>query len=104
MPPQFVLLLDMLAGWMNRHQQMAIEYLVEENRILKELHGDRRLNFTNEQLKRLARKGKAGAEWSQESNNRGHSGNDPQAVGNQPEIAKGGPLGDMLNFYYKKAS
>jgi transposase InsO family protein len=48
----------MLAGWMNRHQQMAIEYLMEENKVLKELHGDKRLNFTNEQRKRLARKGR----------------------------------------------
>ena len=31
---------------------------MEENRILKELHGDKRLNFTNEQRKRLARKGR----------------------------------------------
>ena len=29
MAPQFVLLLNMLAGWMNRHQQMAIDYLME---------------------------------------------------------------------------
>ena len=58
MPPQFVLLLNMPAGWMNRHQQMAIDYLMEENRVLKELHGDKRLYFTNEQRKRLARKGR----------------------------------------------
>jgi putative transposase len=37
---------------------MAIEYLMEENKVLKELHGDKRLNFTNEQRKRLARKGR----------------------------------------------
>ena len=29
-------LLAGLAGWMNRHQQDVIAYLVEENRILKE--------------------------------------------------------------------
>jgi hypothetical protein len=29
-------LLVTLAGWVNRHQQQIIEYLVEENRILKE--------------------------------------------------------------------
>ena len=29
---------------------------------------------------------------------------DPQAVEDQSEIARGGRLGDMLNFYYKKAS
>ena len=58
MPPHLTLLVNMLAGWMNRHQQMAIEYLMEENQILKELHGDKQLNFTNEQRKRLARKGR----------------------------------------------
>ncbi len=30
------LLLVTLAGWVNRHQQQVIEYLVEENRVLKE--------------------------------------------------------------------
>jgi len=29
MPPHLTLLLNMLAGWMNRHQQMAIDYLME---------------------------------------------------------------------------
>jgi hypothetical protein len=48
----------MLAGWMNRHQLMVIEYLMEENKVLKELHGDKRLNFTDAQRKRLARKGR----------------------------------------------
>jgi putative transposase len=48
----------MLAGWMNRHQQQVIEYLQEEVRVLKELHGNKRLKFTDEQRARLARKGK----------------------------------------------
>ena len=48
----------MLAGWMNRHQQQVIEYLQEEVRVLKELHGNKRLKFTDEQRTRLARKGK----------------------------------------------
>ena len=30
------MLLVTLAGWVNRHQQRVIEYLVEENRVLKE--------------------------------------------------------------------
>ena len=33
--PLQVLLLT-LAGWVNRHQQHVIDYLIEENRILKE--------------------------------------------------------------------
>jgi hypothetical protein len=49
----------MPAGWMNRHQQMAIEYLMEENKVLKELNRDKLAEFfTNEQRKRLARKGR----------------------------------------------
>ena len=34
-----VIFLPMLAGWMNRKQPDIIEYLQEENRILKELLG-----------------------------------------------------------------
>ena len=41
LPLQFLLLL--LAGWVNRHQEAVIEYLREENRVLRELHGKKRL-------------------------------------------------------------
>jgi hypothetical protein len=57
MPPHLTLFANRLAGWMNRPQQMAIDSLMEENKVIKELHGDKRLTFTNEQRKRLARKG-----------------------------------------------
>ena len=43
---------------MNRHQQEVIEYLVEENRVLKEQLGGRRLRLTDDQRRRLAAKGK----------------------------------------------
>ena len=33
--PYAMLLMMMLAGWINRQQQEAINYLIEENRILK---------------------------------------------------------------------
>ena len=36
-----------------------IEYLREENRVLRELHGKKRLRFTDKQRRRLAVKGKA---------------------------------------------
>ena len=36
-------LLWALSGWVNRHQQDVIAYLVEENRVLKEQLGGRRL-------------------------------------------------------------
>jgi putative transposase len=52
------LLLVTLAGWLNRHQQEVIEYLVEENRVLKEQLSGRRLQFTDDQRRRLAVKGR----------------------------------------------
>ena len=51
-------LLWALSGWVNRHQQDAIAYLVEENRVLKEQMKGRRLRLTNGQRRRLAAKGK----------------------------------------------
>ncbi len=47
-----------VAGWMNQKQQHAIDYLREENRVLKEQLGNRRLRFTNDQRRRLAAKAK----------------------------------------------
>jgi hypothetical protein len=32
-----------IAGWINQHQQDVIEYLIEENRVLREQIGNRRL-------------------------------------------------------------
>ena len=51
------LVLICLAGWMNRHQQVVIEYLQEEIRVLKEQLG-KRPRFNDEQRRRLAVKGK----------------------------------------------
>jgi hypothetical protein len=53
------LLLVTLAGWINRHQQQVIEYLVEENRVLKEQLKGRRLRLTDDQRRR-GRRGNAG--------------------------------------------
>ena len=52
-------LLLTVAGWMNREQQRVIEYLVEENRVLREQIGSRRLRLTDGQRRRLAVLGKA---------------------------------------------
>ena len=54
---QFLMLI--LAGWVNRSQQDLIEYLLEENRVLREHVGGRRLRFTDGQRRRLAAKAKA---------------------------------------------
>lgn len=50
------LLLLAIAGWVNRHQQAQIEYLQEENRVLLEQLGGRRIRFTDVQRRRLARR------------------------------------------------
>jgi putative transposase len=48
------ILLVALAGWVNRRQLEVIAYLREENRVLKEHVGGRRLPFTDPQRRRLA--------------------------------------------------
>ena len=53
---QFLLLV--FSGWVNRQQQRAIDYLLEENRVLREQLGGRRLRLTDAQRRRLAVKGK----------------------------------------------
>lgn len=52
------ILLMMLAGWLNRHQQDVIEYLKAENKILREKLGKKRILLNNEQRKKLAVLGK----------------------------------------------
>jgi len=44
-----------LAGWMKHRQQEAIEYLKEENRILREKLSHRRIILNDAQKRRLAR-------------------------------------------------
>ncbi len=56
LPLKFLVL--MWAGWVNRAQQNAIDYLKEENRILREQVGNKRLRLTNAQRRRLAEKAK----------------------------------------------
>jgi len=45
----FSLALACIAGWLNQHQQRTIDYLVEENRFLREQIGGRRIRFTDDQ-------------------------------------------------------
>jgi hypothetical protein len=54
----FSFLVTSLAGWMNQHQRLVIEFLMEENRVLREQIGDRRLRFSDDQRRRLAAKAK----------------------------------------------
>jgi putative transposase len=55
-PFRFVLIA--LSGWMNGRQLRLIDYLREENRVLREQIGDKRLRFTDDQRRRLAVKAK----------------------------------------------
>jgi len=48
------LLIAMIAGWLQRHQQQVITYLLAENRVLKAQLGDRRLRLTDTERRRLA--------------------------------------------------
>src|SRR5580693_2330411 len=50
----FHFLLLSVAGWMNQKQQYAIEYLREENRVLRAQLGGRRLRFTDHQRRTMA--------------------------------------------------
>jgi len=52
------MLLMMLAGWIDRHQQDVIVYLKEENKILRERPGTERILLNDSQRMRLARLGK----------------------------------------------
>src|SRR6476620_8568625 len=55
-PFRFVLIA--VAGWMNQRQLQVIDYLREENRVLKEQLGGRRLRLNDDQRRRLASKAK----------------------------------------------
>ncbi len=55
---QLQFLISILAGWVNRGQQDIIEYLQEENRVLRGQLGEGRLQFTDVQRRRLAAKAK----------------------------------------------
>jgi len=50
----FQLLAIVLSGCLNRHQQAVIDYLVEENRVLKDQLEGQCLWFTDEKRRRLA--------------------------------------------------
>jgi hypothetical protein len=55
----FHLLVIAIAGWLNRQQQMVIDYLIEENHVLKEQLEGHRLWLNDEQRTRLVVKTKA---------------------------------------------
>jgi hypothetical protein len=54
----FRFLLIAVSGWMNQNQLQMIDYLREENRVLRELLGARRLRLNDDQRRRLAARAK----------------------------------------------
>ena len=54
----FSFLVVSVAGWLNQRQQQVIQYLVEENRVLREQIGNTRMRFNDDQRRRLAPKAK----------------------------------------------
>jgi putative transposase len=56
LPIQYSLLV--FAGWVNRRQMDYVAYLKDENRILREVLGEKRLRFTDAQHRQLAKKAK----------------------------------------------
>jgi transposase InsO family protein len=54
----FRFLLIAASGWMNQQQRELIDYLQEENRVLREQLGTKRLRFNDDQRRRLAVKAK----------------------------------------------
>jgi hypothetical protein len=55
-PFRFVLIA--VAGWMNQRQLKMIDYLREENRVLREQLGGRRVRLNDDQRRRLTAKAK----------------------------------------------
>ncbi len=54
LPFALQLLVLIVSGWVNRRQQLAIEYLLEENRVLRELIGPIRFSISSSGSKRKA--------------------------------------------------
>ena len=57
MPHALHLLVFTVAGWLNRHQEDLIDYLRQENRVLREQLGGRAVRLTDAQRRRLAVRG-----------------------------------------------
>jgi hypothetical protein len=110
----FALAVSILAGFLNRRQRDEIEYVREENRVLRQMLGKRRLQFTDAQRKRLgtASLDRALKEYEAHAlHERNHQG-----VGNeiiQPHPGLGSTtgvvvrrerLGGILSYYHRRAA
>ncbi len=80
---QLKFLMLIFAGWVNRRQQNVIEYLQEENRVLREHLSGKRLLFTDRQRRPTCR---------EDQGDRG--GRSPQAL---RRVATSRPQHDQVN-------
>ena len=98
----FRFLLIAVAGWMNQRQLQVIDYLREENRVLREQLDGRRLRLNDDQRRRLAGKAKGlrrkllaeVATIVPDACQAGHGG----------AVLRRERLGGMLNYYYRAAA
>jgi hypothetical protein len=84
-PSPLTFLLLLFAGWVNRQQQAVIDYLFEEDRVLRAVNGSRRLRLTDDQRRRLAVNGKI-------------------ISADSGQVRCRERLGGMLKFYYRAAA
>ena len=85
-PFRFVLIA--LSGWMNCRQSQLIDYLREENRVLREQLGDKRLRFTDDQRRRLAAKAKGTRAQSAAPTEYGRDAGDAVGLAPPPDRAE----------------
>jgi hypothetical protein len=103
------LLLVIFAGWVNRHQLGVIEYSQEENRVLKEHLGGRRIRLTDTERRRLARRARTlGRKVLTERNHQDLENRLPQpgsitALPHHP-VQRRQRLGGMLSYYHRAAA
>ena len=114
------LLLIILAGWLTRQQEAAVEYLRTENLVFKEDHGRKRILLDDDQRRRLAVKGKIlgrkalreiGTIVTHYHRERNHQGLGNHLIdgGEEVRCVKGDVrcrerLGGMLRYYYRDAA
>jgi hypothetical protein len=115
------LLLVTLAGWINQQQRDVIDYLQEENRVLREQLGPRRLRFTDDQRIRLAAKARVLGRrvleelrsivtpdtllaWHRTLIARKYDGHQRRGPGRPPVTAERARLGGLLKYYDRLAA
>jgi hypothetical protein len=107
-------LIAALALWLNRQQQDVIDYLKEENQLLKAKLGDRKVQFKSECLRRLILFGEASlrralseylAHYHLERNHQGINNRLLIAAANDPsyggKLVRRERLGGVLSYYHR---